>query len=301
MFLSSKGTFTTQQAMSRVQETGRLAIDFMAKDIRLAGYSGCISRGEVEVTDGLSSDADGDYKYDFDEALRGYTRDAAATNLSITAKADTDVLVVRSAGSSSLTLTQDSGNSANLRIDGQEVGGCVGDVCEDDVVVISDCVKARRFQITNMQSLGSGDVNVVHAMNGTPGNLSPNSWGQNFGPGAEIIRTSTMVYYIATNDFGQPSLFQQVDDSGPIELLQGVEDMRITYSSNGGSYVASTAVSNWDDVTTVRIELLVRSADDNVIDDPQPYTLAGTTVSDPGDRRMRQVFTTTVALRNRLQ
>lgn len=38
-FISSKQTYTLQEAMSRVQESGRFALDLMAKDLRLAGLS----------------------------------------------------------------------------------------------------------------------------------------------------------------------------------------------------------------------------------------------------------------------
>lgn len=300
LFISSKGTFSTQKAMSRVQETGRLAIDFMAKDIRLAGYAGCMSRGEHNVVDGLGDDADGDYLYDFDEALRGYDADTAKDEIDIEALEGTDVLVVRSAGSSSLTVSQNTGNNANLRVNGTESGGCMGDVCIGDIVVISDCAQARRFQVTNFQSLGSGQVNVVHAASGTPGNQDPNKWGQQFDPGAEITRTSTIVYYLAENDFEQPTLFQKTGAGAAVELLEGVEDLRITYSASGGNYEDASAVADWDAVTSMNIEMLVRSANDNVIADSQPYTFNGVTTT-PADRRLRQVFTTTIALRNRLQ
>ncbi|ARU27615.1 hypothetical protein CBR65_09340 [Cellvibrio sp. PSBB006] len=50
VFLSSRVTFATQQAMSRVQETGRLAVEFMARDIRMAGYMGCTSRSGLSLT-----------------------------------------------------------------------------------------------------------------------------------------------------------------------------------------------------------------------------------------------------------
>lgn len=301
MFISSKGTYTTQKAMSRVQETGRLAIDFIAKDIRLAGYNGCMSRGDLEIVNGLSSDANGKYEYDFDEAIRGYTAATADTAIDIDANTATDVLVVRSAGASSLVLTQASGSSTTLLVSGEETNDCLGDVCKDDVVVISDCVQARRFQITDMAAVSGGSTtNIARAEAGTPGNQSPSSWGQEFDPGAEIIRVSTMVYYIANNDFGNPTLYQKTGANTAIELLEGIEDMRLTFSESGSNYVEAASVGNWDNVTSVNVEVLVRSVNDNVIQDEQPYTFAGVTTT-PSDRRLRQSFNTSVALRNRLQ
>lgn len=49
LFVTSKSGFTADQAVSRVQETGRLAIEFMSKDIRMAGFSGCFT-GDLAAT-----------------------------------------------------------------------------------------------------------------------------------------------------------------------------------------------------------------------------------------------------------
>ena len=43
IFLSSKQTYSTNSALSRVQESGRFAMEFLTQDIRNAGYKGqCI-------------------------------------------------------------------------------------------------------------------------------------------------------------------------------------------------------------------------------------------------------------------
>ena len=41
IFVSSKQTYRVQDALSRVQENGRFAADFLSRGIRMAGYSGC--------------------------------------------------------------------------------------------------------------------------------------------------------------------------------------------------------------------------------------------------------------------
>ena len=45
--------------------------------------------------------------------------------------------------------------------------------------------------------------------------------------------------------------------------------------------------------------LLLRSIDDFITEDPQSYTYNRVPTT-PADRRLRQVFTTTIALRNRI-
>jgi len=43
IFINSKQTNRMQESLSRLQENGRFALDFLAKDIRIAGYWGCHS------------------------------------------------------------------------------------------------------------------------------------------------------------------------------------------------------------------------------------------------------------------
>src|ERR1035437_1396337 len=43
IFISSKQTYRMQEGLSRLQENGRFALDFLAKDIRMTGFQGCPS------------------------------------------------------------------------------------------------------------------------------------------------------------------------------------------------------------------------------------------------------------------
>lgn len=62
-------------------------------------------------------------------------------------------------------------------------------------------------------------------------------------------------------------------------------------------YRSADLVTNWQSVVSVRISLLMQTTENNIASQPQPYTFNGTTVT-PTDRRLRQAFTTVVALRN---
>jgi len=90
-----------------------------------------------------------------------------------------------------------------------------------------------------------------------------------------------------------------------VELVEGVEDMQIRYGIDSDNdqfanqYVNSAAVPDFEDVVSIRIMLLVRSIDDFVTEAAQTYSFNGASTT-PGDRRLRQVFTATVALRNRI-
>ncbi|WP_078084496.1 PilW family protein [Microbulbifer mangrovi] len=324
LFLSSRTTFSTQQALARVQESGRLAMEFLAQDIRMAGYMGCMSRN-MSFTNTLN-DAD-DLKYDFEsgiEALDNVT--TIPTGYPADIVAGTDVLVVRGATGNGVDVTQNN-NGSQLFAENTGVTASCGEgldsfsgLCEHDILVVSDCTKARVFQVLNLSSTGGAtEINVVHSSGGgndmVPGNAD-SSWGgqsdpdENFGTDSEIIKMNTTVYYIRNNGTsGQPSLWQRVNSGDAQELLQGVEDMQLLYgrdTSGDGvpdSYQTATAINTanaWEDVASVRVQLLVQSTEDNLLSEEQPYTFNGTTNSTPGDRRLRQVFINTIAIRSRL-
>ena len=330
VFLSSKNVFSSQQALSRVQETGRLAIEFLSRDIRMAGYMGCATRvAGMQVTNTLKSSAN--VMYDFTSAVNGYTNETfpiatlPADTLTQTLTEDTDVLVVRSAAGSGAQISKnnDSAQVFITNVGSVEAGACSGGgdrisgVCEKDIVIVSDCEKSRIFQVSNV-ALGTGadadKVNVVHSNAAMkPGNDYP-SWGgatadasETFAPGAELLAATNSIYFIANGVSGRPSLWQNINGLS-MELLEGVDDISILYGVDAdedyvpNNYVDADVVSaanNWPKVVAIRIELLVSSIEDNVLPEIQKYTFEGEEKT-PDDRRLRQVFSATVGIRSRL-
>ncbi len=321
VFLSSKGVYTSQQAMSRVQEAGRLAIDFLAKDIRMAGYMGCSTRAANMVIANTLNDAT-EFQYDFSAAIRGYTAATVpAGAITATVRPNTDVLVVRSATGSGVKIA--SANSDEFlfaeKVGDLEVGVCPGGgnrvsgICEREILAVTDCAKARIFQATAFTVAGAV-VNVAHANTGTPGNATP-TWGgaaapenETFQSGAEILSATTKIYFIANNaTTNQPGLWQSVNGV-EAELLEGVEDLNILYGVDTSSdifsvpskYVAAGSVTSaeWPKVVSVRVELLVATAEDRVVAEPQKYKFQNVDVT-ATDKKLRQVFTTTIGIRSR--
>jgi len=329
VFLSSKTVYSTQQALSRIQETGRLAVEFMARDIRMAGYMGCASRtAGMVVTNTLNNPSK--YQYDFTTALMGYTAETLPADHGLTPlpTANTDLFVLRGAFGSGVQVVQNNnGGQVNVTITTEEPGACadgstrISGLCENDILVVSDCSKARVFQATNLTKTGGGSiagtVNVVHAATGTPGN-AVNNWGGSSGPeserfrnGSEVLFATTMTYFIGKGTSGRPSLWQNINGVN-LELLEGVEDMSVKYGVDSDEdYVpneylpaAKLSATDWNKVIALRVELLVASVEDGVLPESQTYQFptdedpALSTVN-PTDKRLRQVFTTTVGIRSR--
>ena len=89
--------------------------------------------------------------------------------------------------------------------------------------------------------------------------------------------------------------------AGPQDLIEGVDAMQILYGvcENGTVLYRNTAaVTDWKNVCSVQIDLLLASLEDNVVTQPQTYFYRGANVT-ATDRRFRQAFSTTVAIRNR--
>lgn len=87
-------------------------------------------------------------------------------------------------------------------------------------------------------------------------------------------------------------------------ILENVKDMQILYGERKGgtvnspiAYVPASDVAEWKNVFSIRVSLVLRTAEDHLIDTPQPYTVNGVKTT-PDDWRLYRVFTTTVALRN---
>ncbi|WP_288132564.1 PilW family protein [Microbulbifer sp.] len=325
LFLSSRATFSTQQGLARVQETGRLAMEFLAEDIRMAGYMGCMSKN-INITNTLNQSDN--VAYNFNVGIEGRDNVGATlpTGYPDDVVAGTDILVVRSANGAGVGVTQNNNGSQLFADNSNPSTTCPDDsegpsgLCAGDILVVADCKKARVFQAVNVKEVSnnSAEINVVHSKGGgsdfKPGN-AVSSWGGNsdkdpdtkFGPDSEVIKVNTMLYYISVNPSNTPSLYRSINGAPGQELLAGVEDMQISYGRDTDndkvpdSYQsAATVGSAWEDVSAVRLQLLVQSSEDNVLDEEQPYTFNGTTISDPGDRRLRQVFINTIGIRSRL-
>lgn len=163
---------------------------------------------------------------------------------------------------------------------------------------------------TNGTGLGGSDtLSISFQADG----LMPDCLGTTF-PAASPPTLITNQLYLATDTNGVSNLYCKqttVPASVPAEvalpLVEDVTDMQITYGvdiNNTGAanyYVDSTAVSaaDWSKVVSIHITVLVVSQEDNITTAAQTYRYDGVAVT-ASDKRLHKVFSTTIALRNRL-
>jgi type IV pilus assembly protein PilW len=120
------------------------------------------------------------------------------------------------------------------------------------------------------------------------------------------MRLDRVSYFIGTNPAGNPALYRVGLGGNAEELVENVHDMQFRYGldtdDNGTVDMYTVAPGNWTQVASVTINLLMRSPDNNLSTATQTVTYDnGTTgIFNAPDRRLYQVYSATVGVRNRL-
>jgi type IV pilus assembly protein PilW len=312
IFLSSKVTYFANEKTARLQENGRVALDMVVHDVRSAGYMGCARA--VPFTSTLNTPASLLWNYEI--PLQGFESDGAGTwapalaagTLNPAPIADSDVLVSR--------VVERDGRALRVEAD---LSGLTGSptvinttsIAAGQIMIITDCTASSVFQVTGYAP-GAPNGTIAHAAAGaSPGNATEDL-GYLYQAGARVAPLQTVIYYVANDPVsGEPGLFRQTGAVQPAELLiEGVQALQISYAedTNGDRvadlYRAANTVVKWDNVLSVSLSRLLRSEEEGSAVDEKTYPLlaagvGGRTLGPYNDRRMRMVFTTTIALRNR--
>jgi type IV pilus assembly protein PilW len=314
LFVSNNTTYRTTNSVGVVQDNARFAQDLLSKELRMTGYRGCLSKQNVAVTNTLNNATT--LTYDFSAGLRGYNNLTATLPTELSSHltgdpkplANTDLLLIQGPSSIPIAIVANN-DAANLFA----APAAMTLLKEGDIALITDCSKARIFQITNLTAAG-GKVNVVHSedKNAIPGNAKgyaswePNNKSDNFGTNAELMGYQSSTYYLATNSAtGQPALYRKLNGGLATPLLDYVFDLQILYGvdTNGDrqtdSYQTANNVSNWGNVLTLKLQLLLGSEETGIVTKKQTFTFNGATFS-ATDTRWYMPTTITAVLRNRL-
>ena len=334
IFSSNSASSKMSTGMTRIQDSGRVALDMLSYNLRMTGYEGCRDGSKDQIQVLASNPPTINFP---DNTIWGSsvsntggfvsTAHPDLTDLpdDVTLKANTDVLY----------LQHGSGRSVNLATDMATSNAAVvlprnpDQISAGDLVMISDCDSANIFRATGVTvDATSGNTTIQHDTTGnTQGNLTQAFWGTgNLNSVAvRVMRFESKAYFIADSNRDMPddspiwSLFELDTSNGgnPTELIEGVEDFQIRYgvqpSQNTTAdirYVTADAVTDPSQIVSVQLGLLIGTSDYlATTNDTQNYNLASWSVGPPndtgadanhaGDRRIRASFNTTVQLRNR--
>jgi type IV pilus assembly protein PilW len=302
VFLANQQVYRANEALSDVQENSRVAFEFLARNLRVAGLAGCNSTSG-RVANVLNSSSSNWFS-DWASALHGYddaASDPALSGLSGAGSpvAGTSSLHVLSAGNIAATIQIDKEPAANFKLNESST-----DLQSGDIIVVCDYDHATIVQISNYND---SNVTVVHNTGSSvsPGNCSkglgyPTVCTENgniysFPPNSQIAKLSAAVWYIGNNPVGGRSLYRlALVNSANIagggggsgmttqaqEMVRNVIDMQIRYlQPPATSFSTASAVTDWSVADSAQITLKLQSANQRVGVDAKPLTRQFTSIN----------------------
>lgn len=317
IFSASRTAYQLSEGMSRVQENGRFAMDYLQRDIRMAGHFGCVNdQARGQIPGGMTSHFAANGPVDFGFSVRGFDNASpAGIALSPARVAGTDSIVLRYMSGNGVPIVNVDAASSRVDVDPGK-----WDVLTDSGVAtpalfgVADCAFADVFLATGTNP-GTGRVTV-------PTTVDLGRYGASIDGGpAMLYRADAVVYYIGLGAGGQPSLWRaRINTDGSTvseELVEGIENLQFRYgmdrnaagtppsgyiATQGSAADVGTTEGAWRRVGQVQVALLAAS--------PTPAASAqatavapnlfGVAATLPADGRYRAVYEGTIALRNRL-
>lgn len=322
IFVSNKQTYEVNDDLSRLQENARFAVNLISRDIRMAGYYGCHFGESPENTLGLDAGSLGDTTAPIEgldssdvTAGDGWHPSDNTDDVPAGIVAGTDAITVRYASGTRYDL------AANLATVSQDIGLAAGNELDPgDLIAIGDCSSTDIVAIDNAAADDPTDTGLIEHDAALTQIYDAED--------TQLSRLVAIRYFIQNSaggdDYTGPSLWRSsLADAGPVELIEGIENMQILYGVDTSSpadgvpdaYLNAADVgANWGKVVSVRIGILARTVDEYGTDtDPNgKYRLFGSTsdasnVACDGEegcvdvgalRGNRRVFTSTIVLRN---
>lgn len=311
LFQGSKQSFRYGDTMARMQENGRLALDAIGGDLRLIAFSGCRSVSNLAPQKLVASP---NIAFDDDTVVGGRTYSSSDPVVGANGVNSSHIITLKHVSESSARLAQDMTSPSSDLVFAKD--GTAPKFYANQIITIASCDAMDIFRATNVAET-STTITVKHE---TSGNTSADL-SATYTTFARLAGYVELTYYVRNTGrvnnrnqaiyglFRRATLNQAVvagaDDE---EIAEGINDLRITYGldtdgdGSVDSYAAteSMAATQWTQVISVRVEMLIASVEDNVLDAPQTYTFNGVTTTST-DRKMRTSFGSTFTLRNRIR
>lgn len=295
IFASNQASFRVHDSISQMQDNSRFAMETITRDVRMADFWGCADNVS-KVVNGLDPGGGAGY---IDYTAGGIAgTDGGGPGVS-------DTLVLRGAFGGDLNVQSPFGpqSSANIKV------ATNNGLAVADILLVSDCESADVFQLTSGNPDGTGTLVHNTGVPGvTPGNLSPvactggnaHCLSKVYDNDAFVLRLQQVTYSIGVGASGEPALLRNGQ-----ELVDGIEEFQVLYgedtdaSGTANYYVDASQVTDMENVVSLRIALVARSWRNNISPNNQSYSIWGVnTVA--ADNRLRQVYSTTIGVRNRL-
>lgn len=308
LFADSQRAYALLNAQTRMQESARQSLDFIARSVRSAGYLGCTSSPDA-VRNTLNGSGDAMFEINVSVPVEAFdgtdalgTPDSWMPSLSALPRRGAGNAFVRGRGidvGAVVPLT-DVLVLRRVAVPGARIAGAVApdgfplveddgelDIDAGDFAVISDCRRAALFRVSRMER-GDGVATLVR----TPGSeMFDNAAGVSLSDGdmpygnassaegAAVFGVVTEIYFVARgtgrNNVGSApfSLWRKTTTDAPVELIQGIEDLqvRLGLDGNGDGTVDRYALPGdavGQDVRSIDVRVTANSVD--AVEGPAP-------------------------------
>ena len=287
---TSQSSYRQLVQQARLQETAKLAMDYIVRDIRMVGYWGC-NANNINIANSVETSA-ASY-FDPRNALRGYDVGSSTMPADVAGDAsayddiaaDTDIVEMRLLSvDNAYTVASHSPSSAVIELTGS-FSGAAGDIM---TLVDNNCSNIGIFAATPGTGSGGATNKVNHNVGGTSiTNCTENlrgefdcdnaagSVGDAYSEGSSLYRVDYVAYGIQPSNFGAGinALWRIIPNEADIELVEGVEDLQVVYGldTNADGVVDRFATAkgieddgtlNFQQAIVLRIDVTTRSLDE---------------------------------------
>ncbi|MBP8275994.1 MAG: hypothetical protein KAX55_03780 [Propionivibrio sp.] len=314
-FLGSRTVFVSNDAVAKIQEDARIALERLTREVRQAGFTGCANT--LDVTPRVIADVDhngvADFPFAAGSGIRVYDNGTGWTNTTgITRVAGTDVIHIAGMSACSARLTGNmTADNANIQIGTNPCGWAA-----DQVLLIADCTNIDVFAAT---TVSTGSVTISHASSNS--NNTDNKLSKAYGKEAMVFGYGERTFFVGMHPTLNQPLLYEVGFNGAAssvnDIAANVFDLQVMAAqldTNADGAPDATvlseedeetplvapalgAVADWAQVLGVEIRYSIRSEADNTGPSDQTYLFGGAMTT---DKRIRRDFSTVIGIRNRL-
>lgn len=226
IYAGSRGSHRQQESYSMVQESGRIALELMGRDLRMAGFPGCGNAGYLEHLSASTVTPVPPLPFDGTIAIGGVDNPAGTP----------DEVTVRGGGGETV-LTANAMPTLN-QID-LESATALGVLAANDYLLLSDCVYT---EVVRVDSVAGATVT-----------LDPPATNL-FRRGSVVTRFQLVTYTVSDGELRRNG----------VAIAEGVTDMQIRYGVADASRSLTHYVTNpnpaavAEDVVAVKINLTIQ-------------------------------------------
>lgn len=329
LFIGNKQSYQLTEEVGRMQESARYAMYLLERDIRMAGFLGCTARDRTNLViqnhvnsspaeftpengiEGWEANGTGFGSYNLLSNGASVT-DADSGNWLTSGGANLDDDTNSVPGSDVIRLWHVDGDGMLATVN--TATGVVSTAAnppydQKDVMMLTDCTNVDIAMVCNDPSGGGAETAACNS------NTLVNTTGSN---GAHAFKLAGWVYFVGKRGDdadNPPALFRREISAGGVagaaqEMVEGVESIQFLYGEDtdtsdpdgvANRYVTANNVSDWMNVVSVRVHLLMQSVRDDLVEGTSSFDFNGVDDVTANDGRLRYPFVATVALRNRSQ